>query len=130
MPKKEVNRSVQVAAQQIKKYLDGHPYTHLSTAALARQYHISRNALQDFFKEKYKQPLGAYKLKLRLGEAKRLLRMGKSVKEISIILRYSSPSSFSNAFKNYYDISASEWLTRLENRKIRKLKNNTRTPDQ
>lgn len=129
MPKKEVNRSVQVAAMQIKKYLDGHPYTHLSTAALARQYHISRNALQDFFKEKYRQPLGAYKLKLRLGEAKRLLRMGKSVKEISIILRYSSPSSFSNAFKNYYDISATEWITRLQNRKKQK-KNNTRTTDQ
>jgi AraC-like DNA-binding protein len=114
MPQKEVNRSVQVAAMQIKKYLDGHPYTQLSTAALARQYHLSRNALQDFFKEKYKQPIGQYKLKLRLGEAQRLLRMGKSVKEVSILLRYASPSSFSNAFKNYYDISATEWLNEVE----------------
>lgn len=110
MPKKEVNRSVQVAVTQIKKYLDGHPYSHLSTASLARQYHVSRNALQDFFKEKYKQPIGAYKLKIRLGEAQKLLRMGKSVKEVSIVLRYASPSSFSNAFKNYYKISATEWL--------------------
>lgn len=114
MPKKEVNRSVQVAATQIKKYLDGHPNTTLSTAALARQYHVSRNALQEFFKERYKQPIGQYKLQLRLGEAQRLLRMGKSVKEVSILLRYASPSSFSNAFKNYYNISAKEWLNEVE----------------
>ena len=125
MPKKEVNRSVQVAATQIKKYLDGHPNTNISTAALARQYHVSRNALQDYFKEKYKQPIGQYKLKLRLGEAKRLLRLGKSVKEVSIVLRYSSPSSFSNAFKNYFNISATEWLNKIEKRSIQKLRDTT-----
>ncbi len=114
MPKKETKRSVRLAANQIKKYLDSHPGTTISTAALAREYGVSRNALQEFFKEKFKQPIGQYKLNLRLTEAQKLLRSGKSIKEVTIILQYASPSSFSNAFRNYYNISAREWLQEIK----------------
>src|SRR5690349_15874480 len=108
--KQDDDRTLRVAASQIKKYLDGHPNSTLSTAALAGQYNVSRNALQAFFKERYKSHMGEYKLKLRMAEAKRLLRLGRSMKEVSITLRYASPSSFSNAFKNYFGVSATEWL--------------------
>jgi AraC-like DNA-binding protein len=36
------------------------------------------------------------------------------------MLRYASPSSFSNAFKNYYNISASEWLNDYYEQKMKK----------
>ena len=114
MPKKGTKRSVRLAANQIKKYLDSHPGTTISTAALARQYGVSRNALQEFFKFKFKQPIGQYKLNLRLTEAQKLLKAGKSIKEVTIILQYASPSSFSNAFRNYYHISAREWLHEIK----------------
>jgi len=42
--------------------------------------------------------------------ATKYLQDGKSIKEISIILRYSSPSSFSNAFRKQFNASPSEWL--------------------
>jgi AraC-like DNA-binding protein len=113
MAKKEAERSILLAAQQIKRYLDAHPGTPVSTAALATKYGVSRNALQKFFKEKYKQPIGQYKLGLRLQRAQDLLRAGHSIKEVTIMLQYSSPSSFSNAFRNYYDISAKEWLQEI-----------------
>ena len=108
--KQEVDRTLKVAVSQIKKYLDGHPNSTLSTAALASQYNVSRNALQSFFKERYKLHMGEYKLKLRMDEAKRLLTLGRSMKEVSITLRYASPSSFSNAFKSYFGESATKWL--------------------
>jgi AraC-like DNA-binding protein len=117
-PKKEgVDRDLKVAASQIKKYLDGHPYSTLSTAALASQYNVSRNKLQSFFKERYKYYMGEYKLKLRMAEAKRLLKQGRSMKEVAITLRYASPSSFSNAFKSYYNESATKWLDEYYRRK-------------
>jgi AraC-like DNA-binding protein len=115
MPRKKgVLRPVHIAAHQAKKYLDAHPGTAISTAELAMRNKVSRNALQEYFKMKYKQSIGQYKLKNRMNEARRLLKTGKSIKEVTITLRYASPSSFSNAFKNYYDISASEWLLQLK----------------
>jgi AraC-like DNA-binding protein len=137
MPKKDNNRSLKVAVIQIKKFLDGHPYINFSTADLAGSYGFNRNTLQAFFKHRYKQHIGEYKLKVRLKEAKRLLKLGKSIKEVSIVLRYASPSSFSNAFKNYFNISASEWQDDWWKKKLKKQQqqslkkqNNTDNPDQ
>jgi AraC-like DNA-binding protein len=120
--KKEVDKTLKVAASQIKKYLDSHPNSTLSTAALADQYRVNRNALQLFFKARYKHHMGEYKLKLRMAEAKRLLKQGRSMKEVSINLRYASPSSFSNAFKNYYKESATKWLDEYYRKKEEKEK--------
>jgi AraC-like DNA-binding protein len=110
MPKKVYKRAVRIAANQIKRYIDSHPGTNISAATLAAQHGISRNVLQEYFKYKFKQPIGQYKLYLRLSRAQELLRSGKSIKEVTIILQYASPSSFSNAFRNYYKISARQWL--------------------
>ena len=120
MPEKKTNRSLKVAVIQVKKFLDGHPHLNLSTATLASSYGVSRNALQAFFKHRYKQHIGEYKLKIRLTEAQRLLKQGRSIKEVSIMLRYASASSFSNAFRNYYNVSASEWLNDWWDQKLKK----------
>jgi AraC-like DNA-binding protein len=98
------------AVKGIKKSVDDNPYNGISTTTLASDAGISRNVLQEVFKARYGTSIGQYKLRLRMMEAQRLLGKGKSVKETALILRYSSISSFNNAFRNYYDLSPSEWI--------------------
>src|SRR3954471_14595082 len=89
-------------AKRVKKLIDDDPTNRISTATLASEAGISRNALQIVFKYKYGAPLGRYRLRMRMAHAKYLLSTGKSIKEISITLRYSSLGSFTDAFRNFY----------------------------
>ncbi|OQP59933.1 hypothetical protein A3860_35680 [Niastella vici] len=114
MPKKDFKREVVTAVVQIKKYIDDHPGTGISTATLASDHNLSRNVLQHAFKKKYHKSIRQYKLEKRMIEALRLIRAGYSIKEVSFKLDYASHSSFSNAFRKYYDISASEWLQEMK----------------
>lgn len=109
MPK-YYNREIVNAVKGIKKAIEANPYNGISTETLATGAGIRRNVLQEVFKARYGTSIGQYKLQQRMKEAQRLLAKGKSVKETSIILRYSSLSSFNNAFRNYYDLSPSEWI--------------------
>lgn len=110
MPKKEVRKSISSAVTGVKKQIDQNPTNGNKTAYLAGIAGVSRNVLQEAFKAKYGTSIGAYKLQTRMSKAKQQLRSGKSIKEIAITLEYSSPSSFSNAFKNYFQLSPTEWL--------------------
>ena len=109
MPKK-YKKAVTSAVTVIKKQIDQNPGNGLKTASLAVKMGISRNVLQEVFKAQYGTSIGEYKLQLRMRQAKQHLKNGKSIKEVSIILRYSSPSSFSNAFRSFFDASPTEWL--------------------
>src|SRR5690349_8317358 len=108
MPKR-YKRSVLTAAQGIKKYIDQNPGNGITTAALASEAGISRNVLQAIFRERFGNAVGEYRFRLRMEHATNYLKSGKSIKEISIILQYSSPSSFSNAFKKHFQVSPSDW---------------------
>jgi AraC family transcriptional regulator len=121
MTKKGSRRSVKVAAMEIKQWLDENSGMSINTTILAREYGVSRNALQIYFKKKYKKPIGQYKLGLRLKAAKEMLKSGKSIKEVAILLSYSSPSSFSNAFRNYYNTTAKLWLQNWKKRNRRRM---------
>lgn len=109
MPK-NYNKEIVNAVKGVKKAIDANPCNGISTEMLATSAGIRRNVLQEVFKLRYGTSIGQYKLQLRMMEAQRLLAKGKSVKETSIMLRYSSVSSFNNAFRNYYDLSPSEWI--------------------
>jgi len=111
MPKR-YKRSVIHAVNGVKKFIDQNPGNGLSTAALATEAGISRNLLQEVFKDKFGDPIGSFRFKLRMQHATNHLLNGKSIKEITIILQYSSPSSFSNAFKKHFQDSPSEWLAK------------------
>ena len=99
-------------AYEVKKLIDDDPTTRISTAALASEAGISRNMLQIVFKNRYGSPIGRYKLRMRMAHAKYLMTTGKSIKEIAIMLHYSSISSFNNAFRTFYGQSPSEWRVR------------------
>ena len=109
MPRR-YKRSVIYAVNGVKKFIDQNPGNGHSTAVLARKAGISRNVLQEVFKDKFHSPIGLYRFKLRMNYATQYLREGKSIKETSIILQYSSPSSFTNAFRKFFRKSPSEWL--------------------
>ena len=100
------------AAKAVKKLIDNEPATRISTATLASEAGISRNLLQIVFKYRYGAPIGQYRLRMRMAHAKYLLSTGKSIKEIAIMLHYSSMSAFNNAFRNFYGQSPSEWRVR------------------
>jgi AraC-like DNA-binding protein len=106
---KKYKRSAVAAVAAVKKHIDAERINGESTTALALQYGISRNVLQDIFKAKYKVSIGHYRLKLRMHEAQKLLKGGRSIKEVSYTLDYSSHSSFTNAFRNFYHLSPVEW---------------------
>jgi AraC-like DNA-binding protein len=63
----------------------------------------------------FSTPIGDYKLQLRMHEAKRLLMKGKSIKATSFELHYAGPSAFTNAFRNYFGLTPSEWLKTINN---------------
>jgi AraC-like DNA-binding protein len=109
MPKK-IKKAVSDAVKDVKKYIDANPFNGISTATLASDAGISRNVLQEAFKEKFGTSIGQYKLYARMHQAKTHLTSGKSIKEVSIILQYSSPSSFSNAFRNHFKLSPTDWI--------------------
>jgi AraC-like DNA-binding protein len=48
-------------------------------------------------------------------DARQMLEMGKGIKEIAFTLKYGTISAFSRAFKNYYNISPTEWLNAVQN---------------
>ena len=96
----------------VKKYIDTNPCQALSNRRLASSAGICRNILQDVFKYQYGADIGTYKLKVRMQEAKHLLRCGYSIKYIAIELHYSSSSAFTNAFKNHFNVTPTEWMNR------------------
>jgi len=105
-------KDIMDAVKGVKKAIDDNPTNGTSTATLASEAGISRNVLQDVFKYKYGTPIGQYRLRLRMAHAKQLLSSGRSIKEIAISLQYSSISAFTNAFRNYFGQSPSEWKSR------------------
>lgn len=109
MPK-QFSKDISSAAKDIKKFIEQNPVNGNNTAFLAGKVGVSRNVLQEAFKAKYGTSIGVFKLQARMAAAKQYLKNGKSIKEVSIILAYSSPSSFSNAFRNFFDESPTEWL--------------------
>jgi AraC-like DNA-binding protein len=110
MSEKNFTRHIILAVRDIKKFLDENPANGISTTMLAASAGISRSILHQAFKEEFGTEIGEYKLRLRMEVATQLLLAGKSVKEVSIHLHYASPSTFSNAFRNYFGQSPSQWL--------------------
>ena len=109
MAQKRYQRHVLVAVKNVKEFIDQDPANGISTTTLASDAGISRRVLHQAFKDVFGIKIGEYKLKSRLELAKEMLLKGCSVKEVAIHLHYATVSTFSDAFKNYYGVSPSEW---------------------
>jgi AraC-like DNA-binding protein len=77
---------------------------------LANRYGISKTTLKNCFKEVYGKPIFKWRKEYRLDYSCRLIEEGQlNISEISKKVGYSSPSKFSQAFKEYVGCTPSEY---------------------
>lgn len=77
---------------------------------LADKYSISKTSLKNCFKEVYGKPIIKWRKEYKLDYACRLIETGEySISEISKMVGYSSPSKFSQAFKEYVGCTPTEY---------------------
>ncbi|AMD17206.1 AraC family transcriptional regulator [Methanobrevibacter sp. YE315] len=77
---------------------------------LADRYDVSKTTLKNCFKEVYGKPIFKWRKEYKLDYACRLIEEGHlSISEISKMVGYSSPSKFSQAFKDYVGCTPSEY---------------------
>lgn len=77
---------------------------------LASRYDISKTSLKNCFKEVYGKPIIKWRKEYKLDYACRVIETGDySISEVSKMVGYSSPSKFSQAFREYVGCTPSEY---------------------
>ena len=84
--------------------------TKITIDELADRYSISKTNLKNCFKEVYGKPIFKWRKEYRLDYACRLIEKDElSISEISKMVGYSSPSKFSQAFREYVGCTPSQY---------------------
>lgn len=95
---------------QIMSYIDSHVYTLKSLEELSELFEYNYSYLSTLFKKTTGEKLASYYHKKRLETAKLLLTEKRlKVTEVAETLNYSSPYSFSRAFKEVYGVSPKQY---------------------
>lgn len=90
----------------VQRYLNEHLAEDLSTALLAKQFHLSVSQLNRQFKAHTGQPLHEYLVNLRVNRAKTLLKETRlSMTEIAAQVGYAYDTSFAAAFRSKVGMS-------------------------
>lgn len=112
-PKKvavESNYSPIEVIEIIKDYVEKNYSSDITISMFSEKYFFSKEYLSKTFKREYGYGIYEYALKLRMERAKELLNdLALPIHEISDRLGYSNNNYFSKAFKNYYNISPTEF---------------------
>ena len=90
--------------KQVKDYIDAGQGMDYCLEDFARQFNYSKYYLERRFKESYGEGLIAYRNRIRMKAAKKLLK-DETVSAVSEKLGFSSIYAFSRAFKNHYGVS-------------------------
>lgn len=114
---KKFKRHVVIAIDTIKQAFDNEQQKANTTQQMASHFGISRNVLQEGFKQLYGQNIRQYKLQHRMDLAMKLFEEGKDVKQVSLRLHYANPSAFTAAFKKFYGIPPTESINTLYRQK-------------
>lgn len=101
-------------ASQTKKYIDEISDYSFDTRRLCQKLGYSREHIIRDFSAAYGITPKKYFNAFRMNAGLEHLLMGKSVKETSILLNFSSPYAFSKAFKNHFGLSPEKYLPFLE----------------
>lgn len=98
----------------IRSYIDQHYFEDIKISIFTDKYYLSREYLMKLFKQEYQMGIHEYVQQLRMDKAKTLLNEeGLKIQEISEMLGYKDKNYFSKAFRNYYQLSPSEYRTQL-----------------
>ena len=95
-------------------FLTSHLYGTLSLDELSDTLHYGKTRLCTFFKQKTGTSIYKAYLKMKIDEAKKLLRNNLSVTEISLRLGFSSPAHFSDTFKKSAGRSPMEYAESIK----------------
>ncbi len=102
--------SADALCYQIMHYIDTHIYSIENLSVLSEKMSYNYSYLSDVFKKNTGNTIADYYHTRRLDSAALLLREGRlTVTEIAEMLKYSSPYSFSKAFKNKYGVSPKKY---------------------
>ena len=74
----------------------------LHCEGIAKEFHLSSAYLRRIFREAYGMPPSAYLLRIRMENARHLLREGRSVTETAAAVGYSDIYPFSRAYKRHF----------------------------
>lgn len=106
----ETNISSLEVVNLIKDYVEKNYSNDIKISMFSEQYFFSKEYLSKIFKREFGYGIYEYALKLRMERAKELLGdPAISIKDISERLGYSNNNYFSKAFKNYYNISPTDF---------------------
>jgi two-component system, response regulator YesN len=106
----EVNLPPKEVINEIKDYIDKNYTTDIKISMFSDKYFFSKEYLSKSFKKEFGYGIYEYALKLRMERAKELLNdPTMQIKDIAERLGYSNNNYFSKAFKNYYNISPTEF---------------------
>ena len=108
---KRYARHVLEAVNAYKKTLDDHRAVGDSVHKLCSQYGVTRNTMQNAFKHQYGIYIRYYKLNIRLERGRIMLKAGRTVKAVSILLHYTTERAFVTAFKKKYGITPGKYAT-------------------
>lgn len=96
--------------QGIREYIESNYCQNFKLSDLEEKYHFSSAYLTKLFRSVYGYSIYEYVLKLRMERAKELLENSDiKILDIAERLGYTDNHYFSKAFKNYYDISPSQY---------------------
>ena len=94
--------------QQIENYIRLSYMQPIRVEQLAKQLNLDRRYLTRLFKQSTGLSIQDYLLKIRLQEADKYLRQGRSVKEAAGLSGYGDVSNFSKLFKRHYGITPAQ----------------------
>ncbi|SEO31843.1 helix-turn-helix transcriptional regulator [Paenibacillus sp. OV219] len=102
--------------QEIIKDLNENYGDPLSLAEIAERYELNERYLNQIFKSMTGIPLGRYLMKIRIEQAKRLLRTTHlQVTDIALDTGFFDAAHFCKSFKKYTDYTPAEYKARMEN---------------
>ncbi len=99
---------------EIVRILRSKVYGKFSLADLSAQLHYGTTRLCTFFREKTGKTIYQTYLKLKIDEAKKLIRKGKSFSEIVELLCFDSISTFAYVFKKHVGMTPSEYRNSIK----------------
>ncbi len=99
---------------EIVRILRSKVYGKFTLADLSSQLHYGTTRLCTFFKEKTGKSIYQTYLKLKIDEAKRLIRKNKSFAEIADLLCFDSISTFAFVFKKHVGMTPSEYRNSIK----------------
>ncbi|MBO5851393.1 MAG: AraC family transcriptional regulator [Clostridia bacterium] len=101
---------------EIANYLSNNLYSKFSLENLCESLFYGKTFLCSFFKNKTGKTIYQTYLKFKIDEAKKLIRRGVPLQEISEKLCFDSPSHFNSVFKKYANMTPNEYKLSIKAR--------------